>query len=194
MIDSLSKDSARRALQLIERISRLMRSGDHAGGLNPAQWEALRYLARANRFSRSPAALADYLGSTRGTVSQTLMALEAKGLIEKEPDPQDGRAVRLSLTADGAGHLEQDASLALAAAIGPSGDADMLTAQLEALLKQALDARGGRAFGVCRTCQHFRADVRAGGPPHLCALLGADLTEADALQICIEQEPAPAAG
>lgn len=38
----------------VERFVR--RADDHAGGLNPAQWEALCYLARANRFSRPAAA------------------------------------------------------------------------------------------------------------------------------------------
>ncbi len=71
------------AAQLIERLDRLVRSGESGHGLNPAQWEALRYLARANRFSRNPAALADYLGSTRGTVSQTLIALEQKGHVAR---------------------------------------------------------------------------------------------------------------
>jgi DNA-binding MarR family transcriptional regulator len=77
--DSLPSDRAARAVDLIERMGRLLRASDHASGLNPAQAEALRYLLRANRFSRTPAALAEYLGSTRGTVSQTLLALEAKG-------------------------------------------------------------------------------------------------------------------
>jgi predicted transcriptional regulator len=63
------------AAHLIDRLERLTRAGEGLG-LNPAQWEALRFLARANRFSRSPAAVADYLASTRGTVSQTLIALE----------------------------------------------------------------------------------------------------------------------
>ena len=79
--ESLPSVPALRAASLIDRLGRLMRSGEHAGDLNPAQWEALRYLARANRFSRTPAALAQYLGSTRGTVSQTLIALEDHGRI-----------------------------------------------------------------------------------------------------------------
>ena len=73
----------------LERLTRLMRAGEHEGGLNPAQWEALRYLARANRFSRTPAALADFLGTTRGTVSQTVIALERTGHLTRG---QIGRA------------------------------------------------------------------------------------------------------
>ena len=64
---------------LMDRLSRAMQRAQYAGGLNPAQWEALRYIARANRYSRSPSAVAEYLGATKGTVSQTLKALEHKG-------------------------------------------------------------------------------------------------------------------
>ena len=37
---------------LIERIGRLLSADAHAARLAPVQWEALRYLGRANRFSR----------------------------------------------------------------------------------------------------------------------------------------------
>ena len=73
------EDSGSNAAVMLERLARLMRVAEHDGDLNPAQWEALRYLARANRFSNSPAALTRYLGATKGTISQTLMALDRKG-------------------------------------------------------------------------------------------------------------------
>lgn len=71
-------NAALEAAHLIDRLDRLARNGEVSGDLNPAQWEALRFVSRANRFSRTPAALAEYLGSTRGTVSQTLIALEKR--------------------------------------------------------------------------------------------------------------------
>lgn len=79
------KPDALKAADLIERIARLMQAEEQKGPLNPAQWEALRYLAKANRFSRTPAALAEYLGSTRGTVSQTLIALEKRTALSERP-------------------------------------------------------------------------------------------------------------
>ena len=45
------KPDALKAADLIERIARLMQAEEQKGPLNPAQWEALRYLAKANRFS-----------------------------------------------------------------------------------------------------------------------------------------------
>ncbi len=85
----------------LERLARLMRAGEHEGGLNPAQWEALRYLSRANRFSNSPIALTRFLGSTKGTISQTIKALERKGFIAKSPRENEGRSICLALTDKG---------------------------------------------------------------------------------------------
>src|SRR3546814_12965729 len=83
---------------LLARTARLIAGDGHSAGLKPVQWQALRYLAIANRFSRTPGALAAWLGQTKGTVSQTVGALERKGLVERTGDPDDRRLVRLSLT------------------------------------------------------------------------------------------------
>ncbi len=184
--DSLPSGSALRAAHLIERLGRLLRAGDHANGLNPAQAEALRYLARANRFSRTPAALADYLGSTRGTVSQTLLSLEAKGLIERRTNARDGRSVLLAITKSGLRFLGVDPVRALARTIDATGADARLADDLEASLRAAIAERGGRAFGACRTCRHFRHDQRSGAFPHHCALLDEKLSAADAVAICLE--------
>lgn len=58
-------------------------------------------MALALRLGGAPQALADYLGLTKGTVSQSLQLLERKGLIARLPDDADRRVLRLSLTADG---------------------------------------------------------------------------------------------
>ncbi|MGI9505229.1 MAG: MarR family transcriptional regulator, partial [Geminicoccaceae bacterium] len=89
-------DDAIDAANLLERIGRLIRTEEQVGDLYPAQWSALRYLKRANRFSRTPMALAEYLGTTRGTISQTLIALERKGLITRQPSARDKRSVNIA--------------------------------------------------------------------------------------------------
>ena len=58
----------------------------------------MAYLARANRFSRGPSHLADWLGTTRGTVSQTLKALERDGLISRKAYPTVPVTVEYALT------------------------------------------------------------------------------------------------
>lgn len=72
-----------------------------AHGLKLVQLEALHYLASCMTFSRTPAGLSEYLDLTKGTVSQTLKALEAKGLIEKYGDESDARIVHCELTTEG---------------------------------------------------------------------------------------------
>lgn len=184
---SLALDAA----HLIDRLDRLARSGEATGDLNPAQWEALRFIARANRFSRTPAALAEYLGSTRGTVSQTLIALEQKGQITRQPSARDRRSVMLALTAVGERSLKDDPILALAADLA-GADPEKLCIVAETLrwaLQAMITRNGGRAFGACYTCRHFSKGGSARWPHH-CLLLDEPLSEADSRAICVEQEPA----
>ncbi|MEE8171570.1 MAG: MarR family transcriptional regulator, partial [Alphaproteobacteria bacterium] len=72
-----------RVSELIDRVGRVTRGLQFVNGLSPAQWEALRFIARANRYSSNPTALAKFLGSTKGTVSQTLISLEKKGYVQR---------------------------------------------------------------------------------------------------------------
>src|SRR5271165_5518540 len=104
---------AQRVAELIDRLARLTRELQFVHGLNPAQWEALRFLARANRYSRSPGALAEFLGTTKGTASQTLIALENKGYIARARSDTDRRAMRLELTPEGEALLQQDPILTI---------------------------------------------------------------------------------
>lgn len=184
--------SALAAAQLIDRIERLSRSGAPARGLNPAQWDALRYLARANRFSRTPAGLAAFLGSTRGTVSQTLISLEQKGLVSRSASERDRRSIALGLTANGEAVLADDPLRVVAedVAAATGGDAGPVVALLGDVLRAALQRNGGRPFGICRTCRHFRREAAGEGAPHYCALLKAALSDEDSGRICIEQEAA----
>jgi DNA-binding MarR family transcriptional regulator len=49
-----------------------------AHGLQPVQLEVLNYLSSCNRYSDTPMAVTEYLGQTKGTVSQTIKTLEKK--------------------------------------------------------------------------------------------------------------------
>ena len=86
----------------IERISSLFREGLRNvatdRGLKLVQLEALVYLSMANRYSDTPLGVAEYLGITKGTASQTIKALVDLGLIDKVSDGSDGRVVHCTLT------------------------------------------------------------------------------------------------
>ncbi len=178
-------------IELIERLARLVTNEGHAHGLKPAQWEALRYLARANRFSRTPGGLTAYLGLTKGTVSQTLMSLERAGFVQKTAYPGDGRSVRLDLTEKGRALLPLDGMATFRAAFEalPPPLRAALGEGIAAMVTSVLAARSGRPFGICRTCRHFAPDARGEGL-HYCRLLKQPLEEAEAGQICQEQEAA----
>lgn len=172
-----------RAQVLVERLAHVLReelrSVATSHGLALAQLEVLRYLARANRFSDTVSGLVDYLGATKGTLSQTVSALERKGLVERLPDAGDGRVQHCRLTEGGEEVVrESRGSVTLQRLLLDGATAD----RLESLLRGLLHARGSRAFGVCATCAHHRVT----DPGRRCALLDVDLTEDDAIRICKE--------
>jgi len=175
---------------LLERLTRLMRAAEHEGDLNPAQWEALRYLGRANRFSNSPGALTQYLGATKGTVSQTLIALEKKGLIVKAPRPEEKRSVALSLTEPGEAMLQRDPWESMARQIGKLGPKTRkgFAKALRKLLQAELSRADLKSFGVCRTCRWFSEKSAQDNPqgPHRCLLFEQPLTGAESRKVCVE--------
>ena len=179
------------AANALERIGYLFRMEDQAGGLHPAQWAALRFLDRANRFSRKPIALTRYLGSTRGTVSQTINALERKGLVARAPSKSDARSVDLSITKAGRELLRSDPLSALAGEISLALGEDIgsFGKMLERVLSQLIMSNSGRAFGQCKACRFFEAN---GGSttdePHHCGLLNTGLSDEDSEHICTEFE------
>ena len=176
---------------LIERVARVLQNERHIEGLKPTQWEALRYLSRANRFSRSPSALTAYLGVTKGTVSQSLNALERKGLIAKAIDKADKRQVTLNLTRRGRRLLENDPIdlIMKSTAKQSAQERDNFAAAMEFLLKDMLRRRDGRAFGACKTCRFFQKDAK-NGAPYFCGLLEVSLSSDDSALICVEHEQA----
>ncbi|MDT0378130.1 MarR family transcriptional regulator [Streptomyces sp. DSM 42041] len=76
--------------------------------LEPAAYGLLLRLDNAG--PQRATALAAYFGVGKGTMSRQLRALEALQLISRTPDPDDGRASLVQLTADGRerfGHVRQ---------------------------------------------------------------------------------------
>ncbi len=175
-----------RIAALIERIGRFARARE-AATLAPAQWEALRFIARANSFSRQPGAVAAWLATTKGTASQTLMALERKGLIRKARHPSDGRVTRLEATQAGLTLLEDDPMQGLVAAIArlPPLYAAALSQSL-AHIAGDLAPEGARpVFSGCAGCRHLEAH----GEARRCRNFGADLSGEEAALACVAHSP-----
>ncbi|MFP2909941.1 MarR family winged helix-turn-helix transcriptional regulator [Pyxidicoccus sp. 3LFB2] len=184
-----------RLYALLERLGNLLRTEERAAGLRhglqPVHLQALRYLQSCNRYSNTPAALTEYLGLTKGTVSQTLLLLEEKGLLRKEADTEDRRVVHLLLTDAGRAVLKEALPPALfqQALSGLPGGGEALEASLTGLLRGLQAANAQRSFGACATCKHFRRD----GPARFrCGMTDEPLTREDSALLCREHEAAPA--
>lgn len=178
----------------LERIATLLRTDTRKAGigkgLQPVQLEALHYLSHCNRYSDTPAAVADYLGLTKGTVSQTLNVLEHAGFIEKRPDNKDRRVVHLKLTDRGKKLVEESLPpQILKSALQSTADTDQqaILKGLEQVLRAMQQANQLRSFGQCKYCRHHL--VRADESRH-CQLTGEDLSDADSEKLCREHEQA----
>ena len=100
--------SARETAELLLQLGRFVQSHAYDDELSPAQWMALRFFARANPFSRTPSAFAEFQATTRGTATQTIKALEAGGYVVRQRSEADGRSVTLRLTDKGKEAVARD--------------------------------------------------------------------------------------
>jgi DNA-binding MarR family transcriptional regulator len=188
------KSQALALFDVVERLSLLtradLRQAGAAQGLQPVHLQVLFYLNQANRFSNTPQALTEYLGLTKGTVSQTILVLARRKLLSRHADPRDGRMVRLILTEGGltllktlsAGSAWRD--IVQTASPARIGSALLVLRQI---LAQVQTQSGKRSFGVCATCRH---NQRVGPRSYFCALLGEKLASPEVRRICREHAPA----
>ncbi|BCX87713.1 hypothetical protein MIN45_P0080 [Methylomarinovum tepidoasis] len=179
----------------LERIDNLLRAEVRQGDtkLQPVQLEILHYLSICNRHSNIPAAVTEYLGLTKGTVSQTLTVLESKGLIEKVPDTRDRRVVHLFLTEQGKAVVATSlppTTLKQGLGFMAPEAREQLARGLAALLEGMQAARQYKAFGVCGACAYLR-ETETG---HCCDLTGLPLETEQLRQICREFQPAAGEG
>ncbi|MEV4556263.1 MarR family transcriptional regulator [Kitasatospora sp. NPDC049285] len=108
--------------------------------LTPADFQVLVHLRRAGSpYQLGQARLMDSLGLTSGTVSVRLTRLEQRGVVVREPDPDDKRSYTVRLTDSGLQLFDRIAPEHLASedrllsALGPDEQA-----QLAALLRKLL--------------------------------------------------------
>lgn len=86
---------------LLEHLVHRIQGISFSRGLKPAQWVALRYLARAEEASRNVTRFAEFHATSKSAASQTLGVLIKKGLVRAQVDRGDPRVKILSLTARG---------------------------------------------------------------------------------------------
>ncbi len=169
---------------VLSRLGRAVHAMQYSDGLNPAQWEALRFLTSANRQSATPGGMAAYLNATKGTVSQTLIALEQKGLVQRVRCDQDRRVVRLALTDAGQAMLDRDPLNHISQAVdGIDGQSrDDLVRNLDGLLRNICLRDSGGNFGKCAACCHLNDDPES----PKCGMNGEWLAGDDLEKICVD--------
>jgi DNA-binding MarR family transcriptional regulator len=101
-------EALRLAFQSLSEIAIIAHLADTALGqtlpddLSVAGFGVLNHFVRLNVESESPAKLARAFQVTKGAMTYTLQALEARKYVTVEPDPSDARAKRVRMTKAGA--------------------------------------------------------------------------------------------
>ncbi len=180
--------------KLIERISSILRSEERkkyaALGLQPVHGQVLEYLAKCNKYSNTHASVAEYLGLTKGTVSQTIQILERKRYLQKTTDANDARVVHLSLTEKGQALIDTLKPLDIfkqAEAKVSHREFDSIDQALQSTLRLLQKTNQSKSFGLCNSCHHFGVDVHH----YQCKLTDEPLDRADTDKICRDHEPPP---
>jgi DNA-binding MarR family transcriptional regulator len=188
--------SARETAELLLLAGRLVQAEGYDGELSPAQWMALRYFARANPFSRTPSAFAEFQATTRGTASQAIKALEAGGYLVRQRSKADRRSVSLRLTNKGKKALARDPFEVLVRAVD-SLDAKERTEMhhtLHKVLTTVAASGAHRCFGVCQDCTYLGGETcssstSANGSGLECLLFGVPIEQDDSGLLCVHFQP-----
>mgnify|MGYP000861632678 CR=1 FL=1 len=171
------------ASQWLERLSalhrNLMRKFATEEGLQLVHVEILQYLSICNRYSDTTQAISDYLGQTKGSISQSLGLLEESGFIKRTQDKIDKRVFHLSLLAKG-----QSVANRMLQGIQFHG-VESLESQFKALLISIQEKNGFVGFGTCMSCKHNQNPSKN---IFICGLTNETLTLSDIKKICKEHE------
>ncbi len=113
-------DRSELAIQLADAITAAWRAIERAGdrafrayGLSRRAFRTLAAVDQGGPDGIRPSEVAEQLGVSRAAATTFVQRLEAKGLVETTPDPEDDRGVRVALTRHGlevllrAGQLER---------------------------------------------------------------------------------------
>jgi DNA-binding MarR family transcriptional regulator len=130
--------------RLFELAARSLHSAGHTGGLYPAQWTALRYLANARPADRTSAALARFQQMASGPVTRTVRTLIAKELVVKAGQAVHHRSEQLDVTQKGRNLLASDPLLQVDKVLAalPEAQAKTLAAILARIAASLQDIRG----------------------------------------------------
>jgi DNA-binding MarR family transcriptional regulator len=157
--------NALETIELMLQAARVAQAERSDSELRPAEWMALRFIARANEFSCTPSALADFQATTRATASQSIKQLEAGGFIIRRQSKKDGRSFSLILTDKGREALRHDPIDGLIRAFDglPLKSRIAMHEALRQVLADLSVSGAHRHFDVCKDCVFLADDSNSGG-------------------------------
>jgi len=139
-----SRATADRLHSAAIHLLRNVRASDVETGLSPARLSVLSVLVFGG--AKSPSELAAAEQVRLPTISALVRGLEEDGLVRRAPDPDDGRAVRLSATAKGRRILQRGRERRLdnlEELLEPLGREELRTlAEASEILERAISGRG----------------------------------------------------
>jgi len=169
----------------LERLNSLYKSQmRHAAcdeGIQLVHIEILQYLSICNRYSNTAQALSEYLGQTKGSISQSLRVMESMGHIQRKPCMNDKRVVRLFITEGGRDCLQRVSH-------GMSldfDDAPSVVELVKSLLARWQAQSSQKGFGQCQSCRY---NVDLGNSEFECGLTKELLSNTDVKKICREHD------
>ena len=183
---------ARETAELLVQVGRLVQAEGYDGELSPAQWMALRFFARANPFSRTPSAFAEFQATTRGTATQSIKSLEAGGYLVRQPSKADRRSVSLRLTSKGKKALARDPFEVLVRSVDALGarERTAMCLALHQVLSTLATSGTHRRIGICQDCTHFCSSLPDTTPSAgECRLLGVPIQPEDVDLLCVHFQP-----
>lgn len=197
--ETISEPLPRRLRDGLERLATVLKadqwSAASAAGLNPTQSLVLSYLAGRGAEGMRVKDVAAHLGVTQPTATDSVNALERKGLVRKGADAEDARAIAVRVTAAGRAAVKAIGLTAMAtdralATLTPSEQADMLL--LVTKLIRALQIAGALPDQrICATCKYFQPHAHArADKPHHCTFVNAAFGTRHLRLDCAEHEPA----
>ncbi|MEV4808064.1 MarR family transcriptional regulator [Nonomuraea sp. NPDC049421] len=119
---------------VLGRLRRRLESLPSGGGLSPAQASVLTRLSKHGPASASELAAAERVRPQ--SMAKIVVSLEQAGLVERNPDPEDGRRQVITLTEQGAARRQGDREARqawLAATLRERGSEEQIRAVITAM-------------------------------------------------------------
>jgi DNA-binding MarR family transcriptional regulator len=180
-------------LASLNRLEQLQVSGPQ--GLNPTQLAILRLVERRGQAGLRVKTIARELGLSQPTVTESLLALERKSLIQRRSDPRDKRALLI--------HASDEGRAALASVTGQMSQMEAALASLTRkeqaallhiiikMIRALLHEKAMPVQRMCVSCRHFRPQAQPDTDrPHFCDLVKAPFASADMQVDCGDHDAA----